>query len=83
MQLVQKQRIRFCNLTNSALTSAHWHDRMMPMQVKRTALPRIPLRVKIRGTKEYAGMVELADTLDLGSNGQPCRFKSCCPYQIE
>ena len=29
----------------------------------------------------YAGMVELADTLDLGSSGQPCRFKSCCPYQ--
>ena len=30
---------------------------------------------------EYAGVVELADTLDLGSNGQPCRFKSCRPYQ--
>ena len=28
-----------------------------------------------------AGVVELADTLDLGSNGQPCRFKSCRPYQ--
>ena len=29
--------------------------------------PRIPLRVKIRGTKEYAGMVELVDSLDLGA----------------
>ena len=29
----------------------------------------------------FAGVVELADTLDLGSNGQPCRFKSCRPYQ--
>ena len=28
-----------------------------------------------------AGMVELADTLDLGSSGKPCRFKSCCPHQ--
>ena len=28
-----------------------------------------------------AGMVELADTLDLGSNGQPCRFKSCYPHK--
>ena len=27
-----------------------------------------------------AGVVELADTLDLGSNGQPCKFKSCRPY---
>ena len=27
----------------------------------------MPLRVKIRGTKEYAGVVELADTYDLGS----------------
>ena len=26
-----------------------------------------PPRVKIRGTKEYAGVVELADTYDLGS----------------
>ena len=31
----------------------------------------------------YAGVVELADTLDLGSNGQPCKFKSCRPYQKE
>ena len=29
----------------------------------------------------FAGVVELADTLDLGSNGFPCRFKSCRPYQ--
>ena len=43
----------------------------------------IPLRVKIRDIKEYAGVVELADTLDLGSNGFPCRFKSCRPYHIE
>ena len=26
-------------------------------------------------------MVELVDTLDLGSNGFPCRFESCCPHQ--
>ena len=26
-------------------------------------------------------MAELADALDLGSNGQPCRFKSCYPHQ--
>ena len=29
----------------------------------------------------YAGMAELADAPDLGSGGQPCRFKSCYPYQ--
>ena len=27
-----------------------------------------------------AGMVELADTMDLGSIGKPCRFKSCYPH---
>ena len=26
-------------------------------------------------------MVELVDTLDLGSNGFPCKFESCYPYQ--
>lgn len=30
-----------------------------------------------------AGMVELADTMDLGSIGQPCRFKSCYPHHIK
>ena len=35
--------------------------------IKRIASPRVPPRVKIRGTKEYAGVVELADTYDLGS----------------
>ena len=37
------------------------------MWIKQNAPPRIPLRVKIRGTKEYAGMMELADMQDLGS----------------
>ena len=37
------------------------------MWVKQNAPPRIPLRVKIRGTKEYAGMMELAAMQDLGS----------------
>lgn len=26
-----------------------------------------------------ADMAELADALDLGSSGRPCRFKSCYP----
>ncbi len=28
-----------------------------------------------------ADMAELADALDLGSSGQPCRFKSCYPQK--
>ena len=28
-----------------------------------------------------AGVAELADALDLGSSGFPCRFKSCRPHQ--
>ena len=31
----------------------------------------------------FAGMAELADALDLGSSGRPCRFKSCCPYYLQ
>ena len=30
---------------------------------------------------QYAGMAELADALDLGSSGKPCRFDSCYPHQ--
>ncbi|GEM_PF-3034206 len=26
-------------------------------------------------------MAELADALDLGSSGRPCRFKSCYPHK--
>ena len=49
--------------------------------IRLSAPPRIPLRVKIRGTKEYAGMVELVDSGDLGSPARACRFESCCPHQ--
>ena len=28
-------------------------------------------------------MAELADAMDLGSIGQPCRFKSCYPHSKE
>ncbi len=35
--------------------------------IKRNAPPRLPRRVKIRGTTQYAGMMELADMQDLGS----------------
>ena len=35
-----------------------------------------PLRVKIRGTKEYAGVVELADSTDLGSVTSVCAGSS-------
>ena len=28
----------------------------------------------------FADMAELADALDLGSSGRPCRFKSCYPH---
>ena len=31
---------------------------------------------------EIAGMAELADALDLGSSGRPCRFESCCPHSV-
>ena len=29
----------------------------------------------------YADVVELVDSLDLGSNARACRFESCCPHQ--
>ena len=37
------------------------------MWIKQNAPPRVPPRVKIRGAKEYAGMVELVDSVDLGA----------------
>ena len=48
--------------------------------IRRNAPPRIPLRVKI---EEYADVVELVDSLDLGSNARACRFESCHPHQKE
>ena len=51
------------------------------MWIRLGAPPRIPLRVKERGTKEYADVVELVDSLDLGSNARACRFESCHPHQ--
>ena len=37
------------------------------LRIRLSAPPRIPLRVKIRDVTEYAGVVELADTYDLGA----------------
>ena len=34
-------------------------------------------------TIKYADVVELVDSLDLGSNAQACRFESCHPHQQE
>ena len=31
---------------------------------------------------EYAGVVELVDSLDLGSNARACRFESCRPHHM-
>ena len=31
--------------------------------------------------RSASGRGEMADALDLESNGQPCRFKSCRPHQ--
>ena len=33
-------------------------------------------------TNFFADVAELADALDLGSSGKPCRFNSCHPHQI-
>ena len=30
----------------------------------------------------YADVAKLADALDLGSSGQPCRFDSCMPHHF-
>ena len=31
----------------------------------------------------FADMAELADALDLGSSGQPCRFEPCYPHAVD
>ena len=49
------------------------------MWIKRNAPPRIPLRVKIRGTKEYAGVVELVDSVDLGSTAKSVQVRVLLP----
>ena len=46
--------------------------------IRRNAPPRVPPRVKI---EVYADVVELVDSLDLGSNARACRFESCHPHQ--
>ena len=46
--------------------------------IKRNAPPRVPPRVKIRGTIEYAGVVELVDSVDLGDVTSVKVFPSRC-----
>ncbi len=47
------------------------------------AAARNDLMIRVRrNITAYAGVAELADALDLGSNTPVCRFKSCRPYRI-
>ena len=63
--------------TPHSLTNGPVYARINP-QIRRQALPRPP-PCKNRGF--FAGMVELVDSVDLGSTANACRFESCCPHQ--
>ena len=43
-------------------------------------LTKCKQRLALFVLKKFAGVAELADALDLGSSGRPCRFKSCHPH---
>ena len=49
------------------------------MWTKRNAPPRSPRRVKFRGTIQYAGMVELVDSVDLGSTAKSVQVRVLLP----
>ena len=66
-----------------ALSTSVFHKIRVPLilyadQASRSA--SVPSPCKNRGTK-HAGMVELVDSVDLGSTANACRFESCCPHQ--
>ena len=66
-----------------ALSTSVFHKIRVPLilyadQAFRSA--SVPSPCKNRGTK-HAGMVELVDSVDLGSTANACRFESCCPHQ--
>ena len=50
------------------------------MWIRRYAPPREPSPCKNGRVFSFADMAELADALDLGSSGRPCRFESCYPH---
>ena len=47
--------------------------------IKRNAPPRLPRREKFRGTIKYAGVVELVDSVDLGSSGIAVQVRVLSP----
>ena len=51
-------------------------------QVVRGSNPRCFTRTSLGLFFIYADVAELADALDLGSSGRPCRFDSCHPHVI-
>ena len=48
-------------------------------ETKDVTLTSLKPRDKI--ASQYADVVELVDSLDLGSNARACRFESCHPHQ--
>ena len=59
-----------------------WQAKRLPGTTTRR---RIGFRLTFRSLWiiEYADVVELVDSLDLGSNARACRFESCHPHQIK
>ena len=45
------------------------------------SLTTVWLHDRIKRQMKNAGMVELVDSVDLGSTARACRFESCCPHQ--
>ena len=67
---------------HSFITNAvGWIETHYSRFLKKIQLTNHNKRDNIYENDRCAGMVELADTPDLGSGGQPCRFKSCYPHQ--
>ena len=60
---------RTANLAKSRLACFY------KLRIRPSAPPRIPLRVKIRGVTEYADVVELVDSVDLGSTAKSVQVR--------
>ena len=52
--------------------------------MSRVRFPRVSLvqELIVSSVDCFADVAELADALDLGSSGRPCRFDSCMPHHF-
>ena len=69
------------NVKCNCSKNRHWSP-IFRWRIQKCVFPALTYGMLCGKIPPYADVVELVDSLDLGSNAQACRFESCHPHHL-